>query len=244
MDIGFNRIYPSPVYPTGLTAASLATYSWTSSAQDVKRFKTSLKDDLRTAQFGRCCYCRRMLSDPMATDLEHFVEKSVHPWLTFEIHNLALSCGTCNSKKNEVFLRLSRRLNRRASVATGVPVSLLRSPTLVASLPPLSPLPTNSAAYRWVHPHFDMYSDHMEIHKGWIFTWFSVKGLRTIRGMQLNALAQIERRALSERLASRKGPLSLMVGALAELNHATAKDVSEKLVAELRRRRAARAAGS
>lgn len=243
MEIGFQRIHPTPNYPVGLNGAGLAAFSWTSRAQDVVLFKTSLKGDLRELQLGRCCYCRRMLSDPMATDLEHFVEKSAYPLFTFEILNLALSCGTCNSKKNDSFMSLSRYLSRRASAAS-TSMTVRRCPTLVTSPPLLAPLPTNPAAYRWVHPHLDNFSDHITIQKSWVFTWHSNKGFRTIRGMQLNALAQIERRALSERLASRKGALSLLVGALAELNHATGKQVGALVSAELRRRRAASVTGS
>ncbi len=243
MHIGYERIHPTPSYPAGLTAASLAIFAWTSRAKVVVNFKTALKDALRATQQGRCCYCRRALSDPMTTDLEHFVEKTVHPWLAFEIQNLALSCRTCNSKKNETFLRLSSHLSRSSRAAAKASVKVQRCPTLVAPLAPMAPLPTVSAAYRWVHPHFDNFSEHVTIQKGWVFAWKSTKGLRTIRGMKLNALAQIERRALAERLAARSGPLSLLIGAVAELNHASASDVCVLIADELRRRRTARRGG-
>lgn len=236
MHIGYERIHPSPPYPVGLNAAGLAAFTWASRAKDVVNFKKALKKELRTIQKGRCCYCRRMLSDPMTTDLEHFIEKAVYPWLTFETQNLALSCRTCNSKKNELFLQLCSRLSRSARAAAGASVKVQRCPTLVAPLAPSASLPTNSSAYRWVHPHFDNFSQHMTIQNGWIFAWKSIKGLRTIRGMQLNALAQIERRALAERLAARDGTLSMLVGSLAELNHASASDVCAGIAAELRRR--------
>jgi hypothetical protein len=104
-------------------------------------------------------------------------------------------------------------------------------------------LPKVSAAYRWIHPHFDNFSEHVTIQRGWVFAWKSAKGLRTIRGMKLNALAQIERRALAERLAARHGPLSLLIGGVAELNHASARDVCVGIAAELRRKWIARRAG-
>lgn len=242
MEIGFQRIHPTPIYPLGLSGAGLAVFSWTSHAKDVALFKTALKGELRKSQLGRCCYCRRMLADPMATDLEHFVEKSVYPLFTFEILNLALSCGTCNSKKNDSFMRLSRYLSRRASAAAGTGVTVRRCPTLATSLLPLAPLPTDPSIYRWVHPHLDHFRSHITIQKSWVFTWHTDKGFRTVRGLQLNALAQIERRALAERLASRNGYLSLLVGALAESNHAKAMDISVLVAAELRRRRSARVA--
>jgi len=238
MNIGYERIAPTPVYPAGLTAAGLSAIPWSPGNVDVKTFKASIKTALREAQNGRCCYCRRMLSDVMTTHLEHFVEQSVHRWLTYEIQNLALSCPTCNSKKNASFSKLGARLSRIASSKTGVRVKVKRAPALVAPLAENDPLPTISSAYRWVHPHFDNFSDHIDIKKGWIFTWSSKKGQLTIKGMELNALAQIERRALSERMAARSGGLSILLGGLAELNHANAKDVCAAIATELRRRAA------
>lgn len=240
MDIGFERIHPTPSYPPGLSSANFIAVDWSSRAGHVLNFKTTLKTQLRHTQLGRCCYCRRLLADPMATDLEHFIEKAIYPSFTFEILNLALSCGTCNNKKNAKFMRLNRYLSRRAKVGAGTTVAIRRCPTLATHPLTLAAVPNNSAAYRWVHPHLDDYSDHLAIEKGWVFTWRSAKGFRTVRGLELNALAQLERRAIAERLASRTGHLSLLVGALAELNQATAKDVGALVAEELRRRRLAR----
>jgi len=240
MDIGFERIHPTPAYPPGLSPANFTAVDWSSRAGHVLNFKATLKTQLRHIQLGRCCYCRRFLPDPMATDLEHFIEKAVYPSFTFEILNLALSCGTCNSMKNAKFMRLNRYLSRRAKTGAGSVVTTRHCPTLTTNPLPLAAVPNNSAAYRWVHPHLDDYSDHLAIQKGWVFIWRSAKGFRTVRGLELNALAQLERRAIAERLASRTGQLSLLVGALAELNHATAKDVGALVAEELRRRRRAR----
>ena len=92
-------------------------------------------------------------------------------------------------------------------------------------------------SYRWVHPHADRYSEHIEIERGWVFHGKTRKGKRTIRAVDLNALAVIEQRALSERLRSRKSRLSLAVAALAELNQHRARRIAGAIAAELRRRR-------
>lgn len=238
IDIGFEYIHPTPVYPAGRTSASYITYSWASQANQVTAFKQQLKDTLRLVQRGRCCFCRRPLADPMVTDLEHFIEKSAYPQFSFEITNLALSCRVCNSKKNTTFLRLHSSLNNRASRSGGNRTTY-RCPTLAPHMAPLTALPSTAASYRWVHPHFDIYSDHLVIQKGWIFQWRTNKGLRTIRGLELNALAQLERRALAERIARGGGPLSWAFAALAELNNASAPQIASSLASYIRLRRAA-----
>lgn len=236
IDIGFQKISPTPTYPAGVSAAVLSAYSWSSEARSVLAFKSSLKRDLRQAQLGRCCYCRRMLSDDMVTQIEHFVEKAVYPEYTFEISNLALSCATCNNTKNKAFASLCGILSRRASSVAGGPVSIKRCPVLANNLIAPVPLPSNSSDYRWVHPHLDSFGEHLSIQKGWLFRPNSSKGRRAVRALQLNALAQIERRALEERMASRTTPLAIIIGAIAELNHAQARDVCAAVVAGLRRR--------
>ncbi len=237
MNIGFQSIHPAPLYPAGLDATALSIYAWASKAADVVTFKQCLKSDLRKVQLGRCCYCRRMLPDSMATHIEHIVEKSVHPEFTFEIRNLALSCVTCNSRKNAHFLRLCGALSKRASKKATSKVAVRRCPTLSASIPTRSPFPVVPSAYRWVHPHFDQYSAHITVQRGWFFSAVSGKGFRTVRGLELNALAQLERRALEERMTARTGGLALIVGALGELNDNQARDVCIAVARELRRRR-------
>lgn len=232
MNIGFESIAPTPSYPHGLNAAALADYAWTSTAGNVVKFKRSLKAQLRTLQSGRCCYCRRMLpADTMATDIEHFVEKAAYPHLTFEVVNLAISCKTCNSKKNKSYLRLCDRLTRKASKAAGVRTRIVCCPTVR-----IGPSLANGADYRWVHPHLDTFSDHIALKRSWIYMPRTTKGFRSIQGMELNALASLEHRAASERLASRKGSLSFTIGVIAEMDKLTASAIGSIVANELKRR--------
>lgn len=235
MNIGFDKISPTPQYPPGINAFQLSSYDWSSKAGVVLQFKAALKADLRIAQLGRCCYCRRLLFDDISTHIEHFVEKAQYPRFAFEIKNLALSCGTCNTQKNGSNKSLAALLKKRSERQGNV--LKLRCPTLAQELAPNSPLPSSPLSYRWVHPHLDKYSDNIQINKGWVFIGKTLKGSRTIRGVNLNALAQIERRALFERLATRGGKLSMFVGVIAELEQHRAKEVAAVVSKLLWRRR-------
>lgn len=235
MNIGFDRISPTPQYPSGINETLLSSYDWSSRAQVVLRFKAALKSDLRTAQMGRCCYCRRLLFDDISTHIEHFVEKAYYPLFTFQIRNLALSCGTCNTQKNGKHKSLMTLIKKRAERQGKAPSP--RCPTLTQEITPNATLPINPQSYRWVHPHFDQYSDNIQIRKGWVFVGKTLKGSRTIRGVNLNALAQIERRALFERLATRGGLLSMAVGVIAELEQHEAKEIAAVVATLLRKHR-------
>lgn len=174
MNIGFDKISPTPQYPYGINAVQLSTYDWSSKAGVVLQFKAALKADLRTAQLGRCCYCRRLLFDDISTHIEHFVEKAQHPLFTFEIKNLALSCGTCNTQKNGKNNLLASLIKKRAERQGKSPSP--RCLTLAQELEPNATLPNDPQHYRWVHPHLDKYSDNIQIRKGWVFVGKTPKG--------------------------------------------------------------------
>lgn len=237
MNVGFERITPTPGYPAGITASALNGLPWTSQANVVLAFKSELKVALRTCQLGRCCFCRRALYDDYATHLEHFLDKASFADYRFEIRNLALSCGTCNIKKNGYFSTWSKRyqLITKSTVVT-------RTPVLRAQLNPGDAFPTAPIDFRWVNPHVHNYSQHVTLTRGWVFKGRTSEGRRTIRGLRLNELAEIERRALTERLGMRGGVLSTLVAALAEMNQHRAHEAARAAVAVIVRRRKAKAA--
>lgn len=237
ISIGYEQIDPVPVLPSNIVVAKLHGLPWGSGKKRVALFKDSLKPLLRAVQKGRCSFCRRLLYDDYAAHLEHFIEHSIHQGYRFEIRNLSLSCGTCNGKKNGYYKSLNGLVNKRAARGGLAPIK--RSPVLGVTLAANSALPLLSENYRWVHPYFDRYSENIEIQKGWIFVGRSRKGHRTIRSVRLNDLAQIERRALAEKLALRKGRLSMLVSAAAELSSHRAGHVLELVAKDLRRRREA-----
>jgi 5-methylcytosine-specific restriction endonuclease McrA len=232
MNIGFECINPVPQYPAGITQALLNAFPWNSRKQIVTSFKLELKASLRTVQHGRCCFCRRLLYDDYAAHLEHFVDQSTHPDHRYEIRNLALSCGTCNVKKNGYFSTWVARY-RRLTKNPGA----TRTPVLSIHLNPGAHFPINSAEFRWVNPYVHKYSDHIVLAHGWVFIGRSATGQRTVRGLRLNELEEVERRALTERLEMRGGLLSMLVASLAELDQHRARDIARVVAAGIARRR-------
>ncbi|OAH44055.1 hypothetical protein AYJ70_10750 [Pseudomonas monteilii] len=235
--IGFEQIHPIPVLPADIVVANLKGLSWSSGVNAVTAFKDTLKPMLRKVQQGRCSLCRRFLYDDYATHLEHFIEKGIHRDFTYEVTNLSLSCGACNIKKSGYNRTLNSLIKKRAK-RKGQKASKY-CPVLAVRISANAPMPVSSASYRWIHPYFDRYSDNIEIEKGWIFTGKSRKGQRTIRSVKLNALAQIERRALAERLEARPGRLSKLLGATAELDKYRAGHLFKLVTKQLWKRREA-----
>lgn len=235
MNIGFERINPTPVFPVGITAAALDGFKWESQANVVKNFKKELKVSLRTVQLGRCCFCRRHLYDDYATHLEHFADKDSYPQYSFEIRNLALACGTCNINKNGHFSSWAKRYKffNRNFVGPLLP----QCPVLKVRLKSTDIFPTLSADFSWVNPHVHDYSQHIKLTRGWIFEARSLEGKRTMRGLKLNNLGAIESRALTERLEMRGGKLSMLVGAIAFLNQHRAAEVATAVAGIIKRRR-------
>lgn len=237
MNIGFERIVPTPTYPAGITPVALNGLPWESKANVAVAFRGGLKVALRTAQLGRCCFCRRQLYDDYATHLEHFVDKATFPHFSYEIRNLALCCGTCNIRKNSYFSTWDRRYRFMTRKFVG-PV-LARCPVLSVVLNAGDPFPTIPASFYWVNPHIHNYSQHIQLSRGWVFEGRSPEGKRTIRSLKLNDVGQIERRALAERLEARGGALSMLVGMISLLDQHRANDVRDAIVKVIRRRREA-----
>jgi uncharacterized protein (TIGR02646 family) len=233
MDIGFEQIVPTPAYPPGTDLAGLVHYSWESKAGVVTAFKKGIKDALRASQKARCCFCRRPLAaDDYGAHLEHFIEKAEHPQFTFEVQNISLSCGTCNSQKNGNNLRRIARLKKRFGKG-----HIPRCSTLASDVVPGNPLPAGTLSYRWVHPHFDTYSLNIKIEKSWVFVGRTRKGIRTVKALNMNALARIEQRALDERFELRGGRLALLAAAILELEYHRAGEVAAAVAKVIRRRR-------
>ena len=214
--MAFQQINPSPSLPADLLHLSFVGLKWESGSNCVKDFKAFIKPALRASQKGHCCYCRRQLSDDIAVDIEHYIEKSVVPQLTFEIQNLALSCKTCNSNKNSTFQRLSSRI-KRDKVKKGSSNTTNQSPAIGKYDYSVG---VNAQNYRWVHPHFHIYSQHIKIHCGWIYEGKSKLGIKTIKGLELNKIGQIEQRALEERVYSKVSvPAKIIITLISESNY-------------------------
>lgn len=231
MNVGYESIYPPPTYPSGITTSILTGNSWTAGGP-VEKFKNELRGRLFDLQIGRCCYCRRALTEPIATHLEHFIDHKKFSDYRFEIRNLALSCSICNIKKAGYFKTWDKRYR---GITKTAPIT--RTPVVKIQVVPGAAYPTIPADFRWVNPYVHKYSDHIKLERGWVFTGISKEGRRTIRGLRMNLLIEVERRAMETRFAMRGGPLSTLVGAFAELNQHRARDVANAVAKVIRRRR-------
>lgn len=151
----------------------LRGYNW--EHNEFNWFKVELRKRLRKRQKDRCCYCRRVLRhDKGVVEIEHIIDKGSnngkYKRFCFEIKNLALSCKDCNNAKGT-----KKVLNSALAKSAGYP--------------------SRAKDYMWVHPHFHKYSDHIIIHKAWIYEARagSKEGLKVIENCFLHKLADKER---------------------------------------------------
>ncbi|HCM9647997.1 TPA: HNH endonuclease [Enterobacter bugandensis] len=201
INVSFEKISPTPGYPKGITKSLLTGKRWENSKGRVPTFKKHLKEKLRGLQHGRCAYCRRFLGLVADTDIEHIIEKAVYANFTYEILNLALSCSDCNSSKNLHSQLLKKALKKTNNIP----------PFLSSPIPNGSAYPNRSEDYRWVHPHFDEYSLHISILKGWIYKSKSAKGAKQIRFLGFNKIGKVEKNMRIEKLNAASGVLSKII---------------------------------
>jgi uncharacterized protein (TIGR02646 family) len=130
--------------------------------------KEKIRDDLRPKQNNKCCYCKRELGhDIKEVDIEHIIPKATYPDFTFTPENLALSCPGCNTIKGDKSVLLKRIVRH----------------------------PSHSNHHSIVHPHYDIYENHILIHNGCVFEAISKKGSHTITVCQLFRLKIVEKKA-------------------------------------------------
>lgn len=116
--------------------------------------KVNIRSFLRSQQFNKCCYCKRELGfDIKEVDIEHIIPKATHELFTFHHNNLALACPGCNTSKGD-------------------------EPVLNKAV--ISRYPKTSANIKIVHPHYDKYSEHIEIVQECFYIGKTKKGRYTI----------------------------------------------------------------
>lgn len=157
-------------------AASIGRYGNDWEHSSFGWFKKRLHRSLRSRQKDLCCYCRRALRfDKGPVEIEHIVDKgsnnAEYGAYTFTIKNLALSCKDCNNNK-------------------GVK-AVLRS-----AIPQPADYPRSAKQFLWVHPHMHRYSDHLTIHRGWVYEACnqSPEGQAVITKCKLTLLEDKERK--------------------------------------------------
>ena len=122
---------------------------------EVEPVKSEIKRHYLTQQGFRCCYCNQeyLISHGRFWDVEHVLARSTHPWFLFEPKNLAVSCIECNQSKSD---------------------------TGVCTVEAKRKYPDRPDRFTIVHPHYDEYSDHIEIVMNRIYFSKTSKGSLTV----------------------------------------------------------------
>lgn len=113
---------------------------WNSSKGDIVEVRKIIREHYLREQDFRCAYCRMQKKEKngLTWDIEHILPKSVYPEYLFEPENLAIACKECNNPKDDL---------DTLSVELKSPVAY----------------PVNPKDYKIIHPHYDKYSENIEI---------------------------------------------------------------------------------
>ena len=200
---------------TLLQTATLNATNW--GEERLNALRQHIKRHYIDQQAFRCCYCRQLMyaEHGRPWDVEHVIAMSLKPQFMFEPRNLAVACIECNQEK------------RAKPVTDGKRVGL----------------PSAAASYKIVHPHFDLWEDHIEMVGDATYHSLSPKGSFTIYECNLFRFRQLEariRKPIKDRRFERD---------VGELRFVRSEDEARPIVASIMERvrieeeRAARAVG-
>lgn len=116
---------------------------WNETSEEITSLKKEIREFYLTNQEYKCAYCRqkKLEKHGMTWDIEHILPKSIYPQFILEPENLAMVCKACNQAKSN-----------QNPLSSGTAKKILK-------------YPKKSTQYKIIHPHFDVYSQHMEIHQ-------------------------------------------------------------------------------
>lgn len=113
---------------------------WESKDPAMQETKKLIKDHYIKEQMYTCAYCRQEKKEDhgLTWDVEHILPASLYPQFLFEPENLAIACKECNIPKDKTNI-------------------------LKGALAKSGKYPKKNTRFTIIHPHFDDYSDHLEI---------------------------------------------------------------------------------
>lgn len=138
------------------------------SADELTEFRKTVRVHYRNEQRGVCAFCKQPISLASTGNchVEHIIAKSKYREFIFEPKNLCVICTDCNIIK------------RDKEVQQG-DLNVLPNSTKIKRYP------RSSKAFLIVHPHFDIWEDHIA-QFGKLYVDLSDKGLFTIGACTLN----------------------------------------------------------
>lgn len=118
------------------TIKDKSTVNW--SDEQYASIRKVIKAHYLSEQDFTCYFCKQKfhVKSHRVWDAEHLISKKTHPSFMFEPKNLCICCPDCNNEKRDKSV-----LDRDDRVR----------------------FPTSSAAYKIVHPHFDVYEEHLKV---------------------------------------------------------------------------------
>lgn len=187
-----------------------SSLSW--SAEHLKPLKDKIKDHYlsKHIQNNRCPYCRINLHTQHGRvwDIEHIIPRSHAPYFMFEPYNLCLSCVPCNQAKSNKDITLGMLVNSKAKKS----------------------YPLESTKFKFIHPHFDNYNDHMIIIEEGLFYW-----ALTPKGESTKIICNLDRfqkfLGISDHDANARMIITLTTASINESNIETKKQLMSQIAA-------------
>jgi hypothetical protein len=125
------------------------------------KLKAHVREHYSVIQDDICCYCKiNLRHGGYGEPIEHIVPKADRPQWMFECRNLALSCYPCNTKKNA---------DNTLSITGLTAIDY----------------PNNSLGFSIYHPHFDTWTDHIEVFREYFLRPISPRGIETFEVCEL-----------------------------------------------------------
>lgn len=182
---------------TALFAAlgRIRSTKWNVTRVDIVKLRTQLL----IAQRYKCVYCRRpiALDEVGHRDIDHILPKSKNPEKDFDLalskrneyeHRRQTTSGYCAFTYNPRNLALSCKI---CNATKGSFDPLLDRTTIPATLP------DGKNAYRWVHPFFDRYDEHIKVLEGFVYEAITTEqGQYVISACGLDTLVGLTARIL------------------------------------------------
>lgn len=132
---------------------------WTSKRKGIKSFKDNIRKHMFYQQGCKCAYCKmEMLLGCSNLQKDHIVPKNPHLEWMFLPQNICVTCDKCNNNKSDI--------------ETLVDDSVVE-------------YPSESIAFKIIHPFFDKYSEHIEIIDDLVYKAKTEKGKFTINTCKL-----------------------------------------------------------
>lgn len=138
------------------------------SDDELAELRKTIRDHYRNEQRGVCAFCRQAISLASVGNchVEHIIAKSRYREFIFEPKNLCVICSDCNTIKRDKEVQKNDLHVLHGSAK-------------------IKRYPRYSNAFLIVHPHFDIWEDHI-VQFGKLYADLTEKGLFTIGACTLN----------------------------------------------------------